>query len=222
MVSKGKFEKDLDLYENRINLLVTETLQKTVQTKANRLKDQLIKVHNQFFTLMADTIVGAEKAPKLQGYTPTWKQLDPEYTSRRELEADIPEEEFFRFTGTLETKLASLKPTTYLGKPSITVKQSLTQSKSKKLKDHRSKFIISVDLFPKINGTISDLDEAEVFDHVASSWVSTGGRSKKNPKIPLSYKLKSYQGQGDRPFLTYYMEWWLNVKTKNLMRRVFK
>src|SRR5690606_4566490 len=114
-------------------------------------------------------VVGATKPPALGQYTPFWLPLDDDYTERREFETGVDQDQFFLRSGKMETTMKQMKATTYFGKPLVLYKrgsfeqkpmEKYSKPKNKHITDKRTA-VISVDLFPKLTGSIDELDEAD-------------------------------------------------------------
>lgn len=223
------FNKQIDILKDRIYAAANNSFNSSIHRRMKTLRERLEFLQQDFFTSLATSISGASGPPRLGAYTPFWKPLSDSYTERREFTQDVAENEYFRFSGKLETTLSKLNPKTFLGIPVISYKQGgvtkrLTENykapaSSKGVEVLRAR--IEIDLFPKIAGAIEVIDEAELFDGVKLTWISER-RGKKTTTTPISYRLKNYQGAGERPIMEAYLKWWLNVKAKREVRKVIR
>lgn len=215
-------ERQIRRVEDRLQMTAGEAFDRSVNKTLKIIEKKMAVLQQKFFTMLVMKTVGAKGPPKLGEYTPMWKPLSEAYTDRRSFDRDIDEDEFFNYSGKLGATLSRLNATTFFGKPLVVYNRGSFKQKAMKQyqkPDPRKQSgnltaRITVDLFPKIAGSINDIDEADLFNKVKI----TEKRGRKSKTTPISYRLKNYQGSRDRPVVVAYMNWWLNVQARKLVR----
>lgn len=207
--------------EDSLRLIAGDGYNQIVNMYMKRLSKNLEALQKAFFVRLTNDIVGADGPPALGMDTPIWQPLSSEYTERREFDMDVPEDEFFRYSGQLEVTLANLDPKTFLGTPMVYFRQGsvVTEVKQRYTAadrirgDDSVRSYITIDMFPKI-ASIRGLDEADLFKRVRTK----EKRGNKTYVLPLSYRLKNFQGARERPIMSNYLSWWLNTQARTIVR----
>lgn len=222
MSNNENLNRQVRKYENRIQFIVEQRFNQKVNQTMKRIEQKLFALQQEFFTTLAMKTIGVDGPPKLGAYTPAWKPLDDEYMDQREFDKDVPHGKFFQYSGALGEKLGVMNATTFFGKPLVLYKrgkfeqkpmESYSKPNPNKMKDHLTA-VISIDLFPKVVGSIDDIDVGDLFSRVKVR----DKRGSKSTSTPLAYRLKNFQGRNERPVVVEFMNWWLNIKARKIVR----
>jgi len=225
--------EQIRVIETKLRQRMEEGFNRAVQRNLISIEKQLNKLQNDFFTIMAMKIVDTPN-PKLGSDNPFWKPLSPDYEDERDDRFGIDPGNFYEYSGAMRTTLEGLDAETIFGKPLVLFRigdvGSTNQTFDSKggsqirYKSGRKapanakidvlKAYITVDLYPRIKGAITN---DAVLKRLWS--VRTTRQSGKSRSIPLNYKLDNYQGQGDRPFLAQYLQWWMKGRARTIVRQ---
>lgn len=198
---------------NRVQNALQATIQGAVNTRISTLETEIRakveKIHDQFFKVMSRMIVN-QKEPALGSYRVTYKPLSEKYAQYRKKKYGVFKTRFYKFSGSMQTALTAMDPTTALGAPLIMSKGygpkgGTLRNLNQTLAGGR-KAQISVDPYPKLLDSINDVPE-----HVEQIFGSK-----------LAYRLSNYKGAWDRPFVRQYFLWWLNVRVRAAVKEAIQ
>ena len=209
-----------DALVNVVSRNIDEILTK-VQKSMNALQ-------SKFFSYLATSagVIGANQSPNFPGIDlpqPDFKPLSVFYQDRKEKKFGGSGASFFLYSGYLKGYLERTNPVSKFGKPIVTLVrpgvQNDIQFTSFKTRGGFKKTIrasndpysllpqlqgifgrIFVDLFPKLK----DFDAYKTANFFPPT---------------IAYRLDNYKGRKDRAFMTQYMQWWLQVKGKDALRK---
>lgn len=214
----------IDRIANRLAGIVQDGGQRLIANRAAKLDTELTKLQGQFFLGLATAAINVDTPPNLGIYTPKWKPLDEKYKRRSKKQG----KGFYNFRGQLRQSLLRSKALTAFGRPLITVSgvgrynrkaayvvpsggRNLGRTPTGgvvalgNIKNVLPRAII-IDLYPKVSEPIANgsLNEGEYFSE------------------KIAVKMTNYKGGRDRPILVNYMNWWLDVKARQTVRKVLK
>ena len=209
-------DADIERIGNTLDATIGNAVDAYMNRKEKLIERNLLKLQGEFFKTLALMTINAANAPNLGEYTPTWKPLDPGYTARKQKRG----KGFYNFRGGLKRSLMASKATTSLGTP-VVMTDAYAQSPAGKARytytngtarrdsgsivakgKYEVKRVFSIDLYPKV---MEDIDEDMPFGNYFS----------KN----IAVKMTNYRGQQDRPILANFMNWWLDVKAKQIVMK---
>lgn len=212
----------IDRVSNRLYGILEQKTNAAVNRRARLVEQAVIKVQGQFYSTLAALTIGASGPPALDGWTPTWRELSESYSKRKKAKGKTG---FYNYSGKLKQSLLRSKATTTFGTPLVFLDSGGTYRSQRvytnpatgagvtskgvpfslaKLKNLRH--TISVDIYPKIPGSIKGmrLDEGEYFsDNIA-------------------IKMTNYKGGRWRPILVHYMNWWLETRARDAIRKAIR
>lgn len=221
-----------DTIAANVDRMVANSVRRTL-TKVN---NAVLKLQRGMFSYIATNsgIINSGEAPKFKGIflsQPRFKELAPDYYKRKKkkLGSLVGDSSFYMYSGYLKRYFNGIgNPLTTFGTPTIiwnrpgqrgytastfgNSSQGYTQeyftskgnptNSFKALK--RSLGTITVDLYPRIEGS---LHEGMVM-----------GQYFKTAKT-IAYRLDNYHGGRNREFMPQFLEWWLRVKGKQVLRK---
>lgn len=217
---------------------VTVAYSKKIENILQNLQNDIEKVHGQFFSILGQKIIGRTTFEGVGAYKTHWQKLSEEYTDRRlKMPSSPADNQFFIYSGDLKSALKELKTEIIFGSPIIKYKKGSTAAgdsgeiiygRNKKGKIFKStvntkgKFISASNLEKGLKLRVS----INVF-----SKIKTSGQGKFSSSINLKdyfnagnqdigYKLgNSAKAPNSRPVINPYLNWWVNVKIRNIVNK---
>lgn len=211
---------------------IDQRFSRAVEVIIENIRNDISAVHNTFFSILGQKIVGRTGFQGLGDYTPVWADLDLFYRIAREKKFGTPEGVFFKYRGHLKNDLAGMDVTTAFGTPIIRYKKgsfgsgdsgeiTVTRGRNGKVtqiaRNATGKFVslkslekglktrISIEPFPKIKGNITGAFDPRPYFR---------GDDKK-----VLYKLANYKRYNDRQVLGPYLNWWINTKIRTVVKK---
>lgn len=209
---------------NRIESALNTAIGRITTENMKLIQKKLDRLQRSFFISLARMAIGVDEPPDLGRYTPEWKPLTPTYARRRKREKGISEGQYYLRTGGLRRSLSQSKAITSFGRPVIELRKAGSVNRKRafvfdqiaqlaesgrfvSLKDIKNvRFVISIDLFPKVKESLKS------------------GRIHENRYFSekISVKMTNFRGKRERPILAQFMNWWLDVRARNLVRSVLR
>lgn len=229
---------DLDLMRDQLVSSVERQFEETLSNRLKRIRNKVSSEHKNFFKVLSTRMVRKTK-PKALGIpgvrAPAWKPLTKRYADRRLRESSgrITRNLFFQSgrKNSLATWFRSANPKTWFGNPTVmykigdatTGKDPFEVQYSQRGKGFSKQFIgrrglpvkrksipkklkgyIVVDPYPFIGGGLMDDSKVEFF-------LPSGGAFSVQEKLLA-------QREVYRPYLGYFMIWWMRTKIMKAMR----
>lgn len=212
----------IDRIANRLYGQFQVKTEEAINRRVKNIQKELKVVQANFYTTLAAMTIGADGPPDLDGWTPTWRELSADYLKKKRRKN---KEGFYNFSGKLKQSLLRSKATTTFGTPLIYVGEGGSYRNQRvytnpktgagitakgtpfaldKLKNLR--YTLSVDLYPRVKENIRSLriDEGNYFsDNIAM-------------------KMTNYKGARWRPILVHYMNWWLENRARDAVRKAIR
>lgn len=201
-------------FKNPTDAQIEDVIQTKLEAGLSRKIDGIVtrvnalvkKNQEQFFTILAQKIIGATSPPDLGPYTPVWAPLTAAYTKWRLKKKRVARNRFYEYRSrrgedgktSLKELLQAVKSSSVFGAPLV--------YKSKQKVGGRWRNSIAVDLYPKVSEFLSgeQIDEKRYFQ----------GRNR-----GIAWRVRNWQGTHLRPIMQPYMLWWMNIKMTDLIRR---
>ena len=210
---------DVDRIGNKIGAMIMNASLRVTSNRVVKIQAEVDRLQSNFFTTLAMKTIGAESAPSLGAYTPNWEDLSTSYTSRKKKRG----KGFYQYTGRLRQSLLRSKATTAFGKPLVLLTSGgRYRDQNVYVQNNRARTVVGkfvsleslrrnksiqaaiiVDIYPTLTESLKrgKIDEGKYFsDNIA-------------------IKMTNYKGKRWRPILAPYMNWWLEVKAREAVRR---
>ena len=214
----------------KLSQIVERKTLDAVQRQADKLQDVAEDAQGVFFSMLASKIIGQSEPPELKStagyYGEDWVELDESYKQRRYREKGIGFDSFYEYSGGLKASLNRSKAKNAFGTAVLTIDEIGTYRKQlvrvtnnrariistnkpiavDKVKDKR--YAVTVDFFPKVTENI-----------FSNSFVKHLGNY---TSAPIALKLTNWRGKELRPVIRPYINWWLNVYSKQQLKRALR
>lgn len=206
--------------EDDLVFKVQQRFSKRVQNYINKIQLHLNNLQAEFFFVFVQKVIGATRAPSLGTFTPYWEPLGEAYVDRRYERFGVEDNQFFLASDKLRTALESMDARTTFGTPTVVFDDGaffraageIYKPAGKYETEPRAKIVI--DLFPKVEGKLSDIDVNKFF---------TKRFKNGNRMLPISVKLLGgYGPTSRRPIVPNFMQWWVNNRARQIIKKVGK
>lgn len=222
------FDKVESLIQQTINRMVDETVEEYIR----RIRSRSIQIQRTFFQYLVTKagVFGSNNSPVFPGIQqgqPNFKELSPEYLVYKK---KITVNNYYVNTGKLQRYLERINPINKFGTPIVyferrgqrgssrvyqtrkttesVVARNYTKTgrASKSFEPLKTGSVgkIIIDMFPLIQGSFANFEAEEAFA----------------TNQEVSYKLNNYQGRKERSFFPQYMEWWVRVRSKEILKEL--
>lgn len=193
------------------------------------IERDLLKLNRNFYTILSRKIVGTISAPDLGSYSPPkWKPLSPKTIKAK------GHSEFYRKTGALQRWLFGADAEEILGIPEVRIKVGGANGKVRgtlrtilRTSKTGKKWVqkIGVGVGGRFVSTKALQDELNQRLIVYPFGVKSAQGSQSIPDLisggnnSVYHKLTNYKGKQERPIASHYLDWWVNVRVKQIVDR---
>lgn len=212
-------DKAIDRIGSKIGGMILGASDKVMENRVIKVRREIDRLQDQFFLQLAQKTIDAQAAPNLGVFTPTWKGLAPVYATKKKKQG----KGFYNYSGKLKQSLLRSKAVTAFGRPLISLGSGgRFRNQNVYVQNNRARTIkgkpIALDSLVK-NKSLQKSIIVDLYPRLTESLKQGRINEGKYFSDKIAIKMTNYRGGRDRPILKNYMNWWLEVKAKEAVRR---
>jgi len=212
-------DKAIDRIGSKIGGMIMGSSDKVMENRVIKVRKEVDRLQDQFFLQLAQKTIDVQSAPSLGAFTPTWKKLDPDYASRKKKLG----KGFYNYSGKLKQSLLRSKAVTAFGRPLVSLGSGgKFRNQNVYVQNNRARTVkgkpIALDALVR-NKSLQKSIIVDIYPRLTESLNKGRINEGKYFSDKIAIKMTNFRGGRDRPILKNYMNWWLEVKAKEAVRR---
>lgn len=191
-------------WANAIKARGAQLIYNAAWRRAQKLRAAVERAVDHVFQEMVTVGIDVLDAPDLGAYTPHWEPLSDSWEARKGFD------EFYFHTGALEQALLGKNTQRQLGRPQVflewpgkSIKVHAGQPAAKYEDELPAAYYVRVLPFPRLDSVQGDVG--------AAGLVAT-------PGTETFYKLVGPHGLDQRPLISPFLQWWIHIRMKRIMK----